>query len=932
MRASLTVTRIAALSVLLAGSAFVPPASAQKGNMLSPVSQWSVSRIEGASAGGRPYCAMARRYTKDLILTVAQNQAREASLALDFQHNSFHPQQLFSLVLDPGAGEVRKYQMRPSSENAFVVRLGNDLPFFEALKTTGFLRVGVDNKQYHFDIGDIDEGKEKLDNCIAYLDADPVYGIAAYGSGDKGWSAAASPQKYEQALAELRAHISRLQSEKQSLEGELVGKQANYESHLGVSSGDPVEAQALNNEIDLLEKENERLLLKIADAGTQAAPASGEPAKQGVPAAVENVDAQVLPEPPPLPAAREDIGKLSSDMSALQNKNKALIETIEKVRAQTQAEYDKLLAEQAKENEALKVALAAGNQPDGEKSVLKLQEAIVTLERQKEDLGAKMKVLESTNAEMNLALKGTQGDEAALRAQNAELQRALELAGAGLVAETPDAPVMPETPVALVSAPAPVKIAEPVLAITPVADEPAKVEAPMEITQTVGSQEIAKRDSDHLRMMEAKLAGLEVVNKDLQESLNQAMKRTDAYEKEIKAKEAAFLAMQEENKALRQQLAQVQSGGANAEKIAALVAENKELKDNVRRLSDDLMQIRAQLAGFENRMAPAQTQTQAAGLADAGQEVAPHVADAGQTTQAAAQNVAQVPAQVMEDAARIVEQPAKEVSSSQAAPAFNDADYASAAQKYEAELAYAINESGVAAPAPAVSSAPIAPVKDTVSAAAKAPSPAAPIETEVLHDAPVETAEAPKNMLNIGAKKAENPADELAEKERLVAQKAAAAFAGQAYHFTPDFDIQSLLNEAHVTLPEYVQKVDNAGSKTTLAYRWQSQGVFGSAELKPIVSKMQFDDFVYEYLQITQERCDGEFAVVPERTIESGALRLDSYEIACIGGRVDSTASLLFFSKDDTFTVLAQESPMEQMPLIMEARDRLIKALSNSHT
>ena len=927
MRATLSVTKIAAISVLLAGSTFVPPAMAQKGSMLSPVSKWSVSRIEGAKAGGQPYCAMARRYSKDLILTVAQNPAREASLALDFQGNSFHAQQLFSLVLDPGAGQERKFQMRPSSENAFVVRLGNDPAFFDALKTTGFLRVGVDNKQYHFDIGDIDEGKAKLDNCIAYLEADPVYGIAAYGSDDKGWSAAASPQKYEQALSELRAHINRLQTEKQSLETVLNTKRSDLDAQQGISAGDPAEEmEALSREVEALSRENEQFMMQIADAGT-AAPV--EPIK------VAEVAALDVPAPPPLPVAPPpapvaEVNKISADMEALKAKNKALIEGIEKLRAQTKAEYDKLLEEQAKENEALKAALAAGTGAQDEASVLKMQEAIVTLERQKEELGAKMETLEAANAQMGTALQGAQSDEDTLRAQNAELRRTLELAGAALAPEvktepevTAQAAVVQPAPTPTEKPPVPQSMATQAAMKAPDATaapvEPVEAEAPpMEITQTVGSAEIAQRNSDQIKMMEAKLAALEVVNRDLHETLEQATIRADAYEKEIKAKEVAFAAMQEENKALRQQLAEAQKngGGANGEKIAALVAENKELKDHVRRLSDDLVQIRAQLAGFENRMAPANSSASAANAA--AQSVKSSVSNMAAASEDVAQNaVSQAQSAPSQPPVQQVQRPVKP------APKFNDAEFATAAQKYEAELAYAINENGIAAPAPEVNQAS----QETASSAALSK---APIEAEVLEDKtlPQEAQDAPKNMLHIG-KKDDEPAT-LEQKEQEAAQKAAAAFAGQAYHFTPDFDIQHLLNEAHVTVPEYVKKVDNAGDKNTLAYRWQSQGVFGSAELKPIVSKMQFDDYVYEYLNITQERCDGEFAVVPERTLEQGGLRLDSYEIACIGGRVDSTASLLFFSKDDTFSVLAQESPMEQMPLVMEARDRLIKTLSNS--
>ncbi len=900
MRKTALMTKVAIASLLLAGAANVPLAFAQKGNMMEPLSKWSVSKIDGAHAGGRPYCAMARRYSKNLILTFAQNKAHESSLALDFQGSSFKAQQMFSLVLDPGAGELRKFEMRPASENAFVVRLGNDDKFFSALKTTGFLRVELDNRQYHFDIGDIDDGKHELDGCLAYLDVEPVYGIEGYGS-EKSWSAAASPEKYEEALSELRSHISELQQQNRDLAQKIEYNRDAVNSQQGVNAGEPFDEKAADQATAAPEKDDHSLLQRIGDVNAGLEPQAGEESGGGeditAPVPLSTPQAAASPAPP--------TAELNSEAAALEAKNKALMARIDALRQKTKQEFDKLLEDQRQENEALKVALANAGKTKSQSDVLKLQEAIVTLERQKEELSDKMKLLESANAEMNNQVAG-QGGVEALEARNAELQKIIELAGTAL------------NPAAVTASASSVSSVPKVVADTRMPDMPA-VAPPAAQSQPipVAVEEPPISDADRLMKMEAKIEAMEAINRELHAALNATTEKANAFEKEIKDRQAAYQKLQDENKKLREQLAQAQtqSSGANEEKIAALVAENKELKDNVRRLSDDLIQIRRQLAHFESNMGQGKAQDNAASMVSG-----------------AVKEEAAAPADAVAETARLVPPaPPRKIERPQAPAVLDDSEFASEAQKYEAELARSIQDRGAAVagqqePPAEVETVAIAP--ETMGKEQIKQLDIKPLREEPKEESVEINWSQPRAEVNAMPKEATPPQ---APQEALAAADAAPKpLAAQSYKFTPDFDIQHILNDAHVTVPEHVQKVENTGDKNQLAYRWQEHGIFGSAELKPIMSvSKQFDDFVYEYLNITQERCDGQFAVVPERTVETVNLRLDSYEIACVGGRVDSTASLLFFSRDDTFTVLAQETQMEQMPAVMEARDRLIRMLEN---
>ena len=127
-------------TTLLATSANFTPAHAAKTAMLEPVTKWAVTKIDG-SAKQAGYCAVARRFRANTILTMARNPDGETSIALDFQAPKMKTGENTKVVLDPGAGEQRSYYISPVSEQAFVVRLGRDDNFTSALNETGYLRV-----------------------------------------------------------------------------------------------------------------------------------------------------------------------------------------------------------------------------------------------------------------------------------------------------------------------------------------------------------------------------------------------------------------------------------------------------------------------------------------------------------------------------------------------------------------------------------------------------------------------------------------------------------------------------------------------------------------------------------------------------------------------------------------------------------------------
>ncbi|MGH1399435.1 MAG: hypothetical protein ACRBCT_09510 [Alphaproteobacteria bacterium] len=163
----LTVSAVSILTGLhfASGDAF-----AQKGQLSSPRTQWAITQVDGQPGKDNGYCAAARRFDTNAILTFARNEHDENSLAIDFQSPRLPHSGAVAVTLDPGAGEQRKDQVTPVSRNAFVVKLGRDDAFMDALEHTGQLRVEVAGDAYVFDVADIDAGKIQLSSCLAQLD------------------------------------------------------------------------------------------------------------------------------------------------------------------------------------------------------------------------------------------------------------------------------------------------------------------------------------------------------------------------------------------------------------------------------------------------------------------------------------------------------------------------------------------------------------------------------------------------------------------------------------------------------------------------------------------------------------------------------------------------------------------------------------------
>ncbi|MFK7839240.1 MAG: hypothetical protein AB8B83_02825 [Bdellovibrionales bacterium] len=208
----------AAVAGLFASASHIPYANAQKGQFLGALTDWAVTKVDGNSAAGvSGYCAVAKKYEGNTILTIARNQSSETSIAIDLQRPAFVTGQNLDITLDPGAGEQRDYSVTPASPQAFVVRLGSDEAFFNAIDRTGLLRVEVKNESFVFNISDISDGKNRLSSCLK-----PVVKQASKSTAPEMFGGDEGVNSNAVFIEELSQRIDALEKQNENLKGEVA--------------------------------------------------------------------------------------------------------------------------------------------------------------------------------------------------------------------------------------------------------------------------------------------------------------------------------------------------------------------------------------------------------------------------------------------------------------------------------------------------------------------------------------------------------------------------------------------------------------------------------------------------------------------------------------------------------------------------------------
>lgn len=1067
---------------LMAGTALTTPAFAQKGLVASPSTDWAVSQFEGQ--GNNPgYCALARRFNQNMILTLAKNQSREISIALDFQRPKLNVSRYIDVVLDPGAGEQRSFNLQPISNKAFVVRLGHDPAFFDALNKTGYLRTEVDGYTYGFNLSDMERGHQKVDSCLTAMggmrDAESTYVASADSvldhiepsSGDVFSQGRLQPydrvapepiapavpvaQNVESYSANNAAHARAIQTASQvvsdgkieGLEREIASLQRSRDDLMSRNRDleQQIRAQELEYASHIADVE-QKLALKSQEVTLAENRLSGQEDTL-----VEQIRKQELEHAAFADGMERELNEKRQEVQALQAKMTEVERDLSsKLQAQELAyktQLEELERNFASKDQAHKTEMAlleqalASNEMSREalqQDLLAQKEALrVTLEEKNERVLASLKDLESVRQRLKSAEAKNQDilaqmsqKESALLAQlnqeklahlaaletiksqltlsdqeNEELVRQLAAQESNLKQKTAQALEDVQKTHEMVAGVETEKqdLLDRLIKTQSDFDEVSEeLKHSVEATETL-RVELADARREHklaLDKVQTELSVKEEENQTLKLALdtqktayknlelalaNEQSKALKNYETVQNDLQEQFTALSEKYKTVSADLEEAL--GHNQRLKTELASAQAKYAEDVKALqvalvdmqADHKRQAQSMEAVYKERIneilagqtpvqeaavrMPLPVKTQSVHMKNSDKSVAstpvlerenaplPRVKPSSllvpvsmnAVQPAAGQNNIEIedePEPVESETLLHVE--AETVSEqevvagsdveteSEAAIAgpsviqYDKPDGLSEAQRQEQAMVKsmeeALEERVVASPAiPAVadvSEEPAIAVIETSEPVVEAPSVAAIQESTPASEPvmPVAKAPPPPSLPKFESVDIASPVP--SEKDLSV--------------YSPGYRIAKILEEASVTSANKINLVEGASSPNRRVYQWMTNDVYGSSEQIPLKDMDDFERRVQDYLEKTEERCQADFAILPDNTIEENGQRIDSYEVACVGDNVDSSASLVFFNRDGTFNVVAHEAQSDLMSKTMDLRDRVLKMLKKS--
>lgn len=393
---------------LLGSTALVSNVQAQKGITLQPQTSWAVKRVnEGTS---NAYCAVARRFKQNLILTVAKNSSRETSIALDFGKQSFTPGQSYKIVMDPGAGAQREFNSKPASDKAFVIRVGRDPQFISSLAKTGYLRVELNNETYNFNLADIDEGESHLDACLISMvkpaagDESSVSALSVANNNDGAISALKNEKR------KLESRLSALEQENASLKEAQKSADINP---LPMVNSDSTLVASLKEQLEVLKAQNENLKNLSASAQTNS-----NDDVSIVALARENQRLKaMLDENSGSSISEEQLKLLSAKVSDLEKENLELTRKMQSAsdNSSDTQELSKQIMALKSENKALRSSLDNGN--IAQENFQELRENIKKLEQSNTALNERVESLAAEKASVVTQLSYYEDENDTLKSQ-----------------------------------------------------------------------------------------------------------------------------------------------------------------------------------------------------------------------------------------------------------------------------------------------------------------------------------------------------------------------------------------------------------------------------------------------------------------------------------------------------------------------------------
>lgn len=942
----------------------------------NPQGDWAVTRMAANAPGKVPYCTMARRFGNNVILTFARNASDETSVAMDFPSKTLAKGKSYYVTLDAGANEKRAFDVQPVSDKAMVIRLGHDAKFHGALSQSGALNVDVAGQQYEFRMPDMAKGDQDLSGCVGSI-VEPAAGAGAKPvqtaqvdalkadapapmtrrasddilaapitnlnenapapvlQKDQGSAAAGAMPVAAPAMASEMAHLESLREENMRLKNALERERREYEERFMRESAGSSQVSEVMEKVKLLEKENSDLKYQLADArsmvkaGTvsRAVPeptqcAAADP-KAGAEISVlreENtrLKADIAAQKTAM-VQLEMQAKASEDKANVANANEAkaheakaeeakVASVDNAVVARMQSRIDELVSQNSKLQADLLSAKAAAAAPvtaDGSISLSQLRSIetqLHSVEQERDALRAQIDKMGENQENDLLKLSGSDWNlEQATRRYN-EAEREIRRLGSQLeqsrsrcAAEKKEIEYMLFDPAIatqqqiskLMTLESEVNVTKEALAqkdqevsgrIKEYEDKIAALEAEKNISKASDSELAALR------------AELDIAKQSAAEQLAVAQQRAEEAQRLAEAKRVAEEKVaslqgrvQQDNAAgsdsLSAQLAQVNAEKEQmAQRIAALEADQQKMQNS----HGDRVALQQRVSTLESQ------ELQLEGRIAAG--VQPAAGTPRQPVQE--MPVQDMPVQEMHVAAVNAVSP----------------DVVSAAMPASMD---AIQREAVGSPT-ALRPGQVSPRIEAPSPIALAPKSAIASDAFQPTQAVVQAVQQ-TSIPHMGA-------------QQITPQQPMIAAAAASSNLMTADALSGQLRAAGLPVNGAVKRIDNVSNAQAVAYSWDANGLFGSAEQKQMANAEQFMTLVQQYLDKTKSRCAGDFAASPVPTLTPPAgMQVASYEIACINADgAGATAALAFYGKQGVFTTVAHESNMDTMDMAMDARDRLL--------
>lgn len=927
--------------------------------MMNGSSDWKVSKIDAPSGQkDGAYCAMTRKFNKNVVLTLGSKADGEMSLAFDFQNKPFDPKKSYVIAMTIGPDVKRAFEATPASPSAIVIDAGVDESLTGALEKNTKIDISIEGDVYVFDLEPFAAGHKKLADCMVSLPGGKAVFLAKNDGKTPDVEAllrataakeAAAPKK-EKGVPKAASsgtggatEINALREENLRLSNALERERRSYENNQ-VSAAQSNLVSELREKIALLESERNVTSTKASETPDTA---------QKLKDAVTKLDALSV-----------ENGRLKSELERLRADANAMAANIVTPKAfdEVRAELDSL----KKENETLKsqIAQAQSSGPADQVADVESITRIRTLEVKLDDAGKKIADLQRENEELRdekeRKLLRVSSDnwnlEEATRRYN-EAEREIRRM-ASLVEENKSLCAQEKVELEGMLFDPSVTDQEQLARLSGLENKLRTAQDDLQTQRQSYEKQLeelrranAEMSPDKVRERDEKIGALETEINAIRDELKKTVGERDsertkvlALQKEIEGlktnlsgkegeaqqtishlegEKASTLAELERMKSEKARLETEKSTTlAELERVKKIENKNTEQAE-LGRLRNETARLQAALDSQSAKSAESSTTPQE--KAAIGRELMALRAEIVRKDTEYNQKIQRLEAEKSQLATAFVQSqstgarkstPDSIMPAMQAAPAVSSEiaalrdELRKSQQAHEQEITAlrdALEEKSVAQPENLAASSmaemePAAgPGAAAIPAAAQTPANISPVQTASL------------------------PSPAAVQSLPIPAPKSAVSSS-----FMNLAQISGLIENAGLRLSKPVEKVSEVSGPTFSAFRWQTGPAFGSSEQRPIGDTAEFDRYVDDYIRKTKSRCQGDFAASPAATQGEGSNRMSSYEIACVSGDAASSAAIVFFTRNGLFTVIAHEAGTDSMDVAMEDRDRIFAALSGS--